>query len=138
MNQTVKKFFENRFYIEITAAITLFAIAVATNSMIEIIINLLYFIIILEIVRAVVGYLKDNTFKTKYLIDASIILTLRELIVNVVKVNNEDLGGFEAFITSSLNFHIFVFSGTLIFLFFIRWLSIITSTNRKNSFKKQD
>jgi uncharacterized membrane protein (DUF373 family) len=138
MNQTVKKFFENRFYIEITAAITLFAIAVATDSVIEIIINLLYFIIILEIVRALVGYLKENTFKTKFLIDASIILTLREFIVNVVKINNEQLTGIEALFASSVNYHILVFSGVLIFLFFLRWLSIITSTNRKNSFKKQD
>lgn len=130
MREKIKQFFEHRFYIELLVAVILFSIAVATDSILTVIIYLLYFIIMLEIVRAVMGYLKENKIKTKFLIDAFIILTLREFIVNVVKINNEELNGIDAVLSSSVNFHILIFSGVLIFLFFLRWLSIITSSSK--------
>jgi uncharacterized membrane protein (DUF373 family) len=46
----------------------------ATNSMVEIIISLLYFIILLEIVRAVIGFIREQRIKIRFLIDAFIIL----------------------------------------------------------------
>ena len=89
-----RAFFYNKFYIELILAIALFAIAIGTDSMITIIIYLLYFIIMLEIVRAVMSFLREKRVKIGILIDAFIILTLRELIVNVVKIRQplKDIG----------------------------------------------
>jgi uncharacterized membrane protein (DUF373 family) len=130
---TLKKLLYNKFYIEIAVASTLFIVAMATNSMIEIIISLLYFIILLEIVRAVVGFLREQRIQLKFLIDAFIILTLREFIVNVVKVNKEQFDSFTMVFSSSVNFHIMIFSGVLIFLFILRWLAIFTSISKVKS-----
>jgi len=58
--------------------------------MIEIIIYALYFMIFLEIVRVLIGFIFDNRVKLRALIDIFIILALREFIVNVVKINKED------------------------------------------------
>ncbi len=127
----LKEFLHNKFYIELIVAITLFVVAVATNSMILIIINLLYFIIMLEIVRAVVGFLREQRVKIGILIDAFIILTLREFIVNVVKINKEDIDSIETLMSNSTNFHILIFSGVLVFLFTLRWAAMFTSPDKK-------
>ncbi|MEA3315903.1 MAG: phosphate-starvation-inducible PsiE family protein [Campylobacterota bacterium] len=126
----IKKFFNNKYYIELILAITLFGVAIATDKMIEIIIGLLYFIIMLEIVRAVIGFLREQKIKIRILIDAFIILALREFIVNVVKINKEDLTSVEALLSSSTNFHILIFSGVLLFLFILRWLAIFTAPDK--------
>jgi len=128
---SVKLFFHNKFYIELSLAIALFAVAVATNSMISIIINLLYFIIMLEIVRAVIGFLREQRIKIGILIDAFIILTLREFIVNVVKINKETFTSFDTLFSNSTNFHILIFSGVLVFLFILRWAAMLTSPDKK-------
>ena len=125
-----KAFFYNKFYIELILASILFAIAVGTNSMIVIIIYLLYFIIMLEIVRAVMSFLREKRVKIRILIDAFIILTLRELIVNVVKINEVKLDSIDMLMENSINFHILIFSGVTLFLFFLRWLSILTSPDK--------
>ncbi|MCK5293842.1 MAG: phosphate-starvation-inducible PsiE family protein [Arcobacteraceae bacterium] len=127
---TLEKFFHNKFYIEIIVASVLFIVAISTNSMIEIIINLLYFIIMLEIVRAVVGFLREQKIELKFLIDAFIVLTLREFIVNVVKINKEEFHSFNDLFSSSVNFHIMIFSGVLLFLFILRWLSIYITSKK--------
>lgn len=128
----IKQILNNKFYIETFVATILFITAIATNSMLVIIINLLYFIIMLEIVRAVIGFMREQRIKIYILIDAFIILTLREFIVNVVKINKEQLTNIEDLINNSTNFHIMVFAGVLVFLFILRWASIYTSPN-KNS-----
>ena len=128
-----KVFFYNKFYIELILAIILFCIAVGTNSMITIIINLLYFIIMLEIVRAVMSFLRERRVKIGILIDAFIILTLRELIVNVVKINKMQIHSLDELLTSTINFHISIFCGVLLFLFLLRWLSILTSPDKKRT-----
>jgi uncharacterized membrane protein (DUF373 family) len=130
----LKKFFYNKFYIEIILASIFFIVAIITNSMIEIIIGLLYFIIMLEIVRAVIGFLREQKIQLKFLIDAFIILTLREFIVNVVKINKENFNSFDTLFNSSVNFHIMIFSGVLIFLFILRWAAIATSSNKIRKF----
>jgi len=129
-----KVFFENKFYIELIVATVLFIIAVGTDSMIIIIIYLLYFIIMLEIVRAVMSFLREKQVNIRILIDAFIILTLRELIVNVVKINEVDIDSFNTLLTNSINFHILIFCGVLLFLFLLRWLSIFTAPNTKKRF----
>jgi len=129
-----KVFFENKFYIELIVATVLFIIAIGTNSMIIIIIYLLYFIIMLEIVRAVMSFLREKQVNIRILIDAFIILTLRELIVNVVKINEVDIDSFNTLLTNSINFHILIFCGVLLFLFLLRWLSIFTAPNTKKRF----
>ena len=126
----LKEFFYSKFYIELILASVLFIVAIATNSMIEIIIGLLYFIIMLEIVRAVMSFLREKRIKIRILIDAFIILALREFIVNVVKINKEDLNSVDALLSSSVNFHIMIFSGVLLFLFLLRWLAMFTSPDK--------
>ena len=126
-----RAFFYNKFYIELILAIVLFALAMATDSMVDIIIYLLYFIIMLEIVRAVMSFLREKRVKIGILIDAFIILTLRELIVNVVKVNEVKIDSIDLLLGSTINFHIFIFCSVLLFLFFLRWLSILTSPDNK-------
>jgi uncharacterized membrane protein (DUF373 family) len=133
---SVKAFFYNKFYIELTIAIVLFVVAISTGDMISIIINLLYFIIMLEIVRAVIGFLREQRIKIGILIDAFIILTLREFIVNVVKINKETITSFDVLLSNSTNFHIMIFSGVLVFLFILRWAAMITSPDKKRKNKE--
>lgn len=128
-----RDFFYNKFYIELILAIVLFIVAIGTGSMIDIIIYLLYFIIMLEIVRAVMSFLREKRVKLGILIDAFIILTLRELIVNVVKINEVEIDSLDTLLGNSINFHILIFCGVLLFLFLLRWLSIITSPDKKST-----
>ena len=120
----------NKFYLELILAIGLFIVAIFTHSMVSIIINLLYFIIMLEIVRAVIGFLREQRVRIWILIDAFIVLTLRELIVNVVKVNKETFNSLDDLLTHSTIFHIAIFAIVIIFLFFLRWLSMFTSPDK--------
>lgn len=126
----LKEFFYSKFYIELVIASALFIVAIVTNNIIPIIIYLLYFIIMLEIVRAVMSFMREKRIKIRFLIDAFIILTLREFIVNVIKINKEGITSFEDLFSNSTNFHILVFSGVLVFLFLLRWLSVVTSPDR--------
>jgi len=128
-----RAFFYNKFYIELILAIVLFAIAIGTGSMIDIIIYLLYFIIVLEIVRAVMSFLREKRVKLGILIDAFIILTLRELIVNVVKINEVEIDSLDSLLGNTINFHILIFCGVLLFLFLLRWLSILTCPDKKET-----
>jgi hypothetical protein len=50
------------------------------------------------------------------LVDAFIILALREFIVNVVKVNKEELTTFEAVFSSAVNYNLLILSGVILFL----------------------
>lgn len=127
----IKEFFYSKFYIELLVASILFIVAIATNSMVLVIIYLLYFIIMLEIVRAVASFIREKRIKITILIDAFIILALREFIVNVVKINKEDIHSLEMLLSNSKNFHILVFSGVLLFLFLLRWLAVLTSPDKK-------
>lgn len=132
----LRRFFHSKFYIELVVATALFIVALATNSIVTVIIYLLYFIIMLEIVRAVVGFLREQRVQLRILIDAFIVLTLREFIVNVVKINKEDITSFDMLFTNSTNFHILIFSGVLVFLFVLRWLAMATSPDKlKNKLK---
>lgn len=131
--RSLRKFFHSKFYIELIVATSLFLIAIATNSMVTIIIYLLYFIIMLEIVRAVMSFLREQRVKIRILIDAFIILTLREFIVNVVKINKESITSIDMLLTNSTNFHILIFSGVLVFLFLLRWLAYFTSPDKVKS-----
>ncbi|MEA2049570.1 MAG: hypothetical protein U9O56_02395 [Campylobacterota bacterium] len=130
MKKSLSDFFHSKFYIELILATTLFVVAIATNSMVTIIIYLLYFIIMLEIVRAVMSFLREQRVQIRILIDAFIILALREFIVNVVKINKEEINSIESLLTNSTNFHILVFTGVLFFLFILRWLAIFTSPDK--------
>lgn len=98
-------------------------VALLTNTIVEFIIYMLYFIIFLEIVRAVSHFIREQAIKITLLIDAFIILTLREFIVNVVKVNKEKYSSFDMLFSSSVNFHLMIFSGVLIFLFLLRYVA---------------
>lgn len=130
MRRSLYRFFHSKFYIELIVATVLFLVAIATNSMVEIIIYLLYFIIMLEIVRAVMSFLREQRVQIRILIDAFIILALREFIVNVVKLNKEDINSVADLLSNSTNYHILVFTGVLLFLFILRWLAVYTSPDR--------
>jgi uncharacterized membrane protein (DUF373 family) len=129
----IKKFINQKFYIEISIASVLFAIAIVTNKMMDTIIYLLYFIIMLEIVRAVMSFIRERRIKLRILIDTFLILALREFIVNLVKINKEEFNRMSELLNSSTTIHLFVFAVVLIFLFFLRWLSHIISPDRLNN-----
>ena len=121
------RFFNDKFYIEIILASVLFLIAMILNMMLEFVIYMLYFIIYLEIVRAVINYIREQRVIISFLVDAFIILALRELIVNLVKINTEKIDSLEALLSSSLNYNIMIISGVILFLFLVRYLSIKTA-----------
>ena len=127
----LKSFFYEKFYVEIIVASILFIYAMSTDNMITVIIGLLYFIIFFEIVRVISDFLQRKRIKIRILIDTIIILTLREFIINVVKINNEKFSGISEIFANSVNSHIIIFSGVLVFLFFLRWLSVVTSPDVK-------
>ena len=128
---------KEKFQIGLILASILFFMAIATNSMVTIIIYLLYFIIMVEIVRAVVDFVQEKRVRIGILIDAFIILTLREFIVNVVKINKENITGLDSLLTNSTYFHILIFSGVLLFLFILRWIARFTSPDKlKNNSDK--
>ncbi len=127
MKNTIIRFFKDKFYIEMAIASTLFLIALATNMLMEFIIYMLYFIIFLEIVRAVVNYIREQRVTMSLLVDAFIILALREFIVNVVKINVEELNSIEAIFASSVNYNLMILSGVILFLLLVRYLSVKSS-----------
>ena len=127
MKKTIINFFSEKLYIELSIAGVLFFIALIMDKLMDFIIYMLYFIIFLEIVRAVVNYITEERVSLSLLVDAFIILALREFIVNVVKVNKEELSTFEAVFSSSVNINLLVLSGVIVFLLFIRYLSVISS-----------
>lgn len=126
----IPKFFKTKFYWEVIIATLLFAIAWYMGSIIDFIIMMLYFIIFLEIVRAVGGFIREQRVRITPLIDAFLILALREFIVTVVKVNKESADTLEAMFHSATNFHLMVFSGVILFLFLLRYLAYKTSPDR--------
>jgi len=123
------RFFQDKFYIEVGVASILFFIALMMDMLMDFIIYMLYFIIFLEIVRAVVNYIREQKVVLALLVDAFIILALRELIVNVVKINTETIDSLEALLSSSLNYNILIISGVILFLFIVRFLAVKTAHN---------
>ena len=121
------RFFQDKFYIEVGLASFLFLIALFLDMLMEFIIYMLYFIIFLEIVRAVLNYIREQRVVLALLVDAFIILSLRELIVNVVKINKENIDSLEALLNSSLNYNILIISGVILFLLIVRYLAVKTS-----------
>jgi uncharacterized membrane protein (DUF373 family) len=127
MKTRIIRFFSDKLYIELSIASVLFLIALATGMLMDFIIYMLYFIIYLEIVRAVVNYIREQRVALSLLVDAFIILALREFIVNVVKVNKEELNTLDALFSSSVNMNLLVLSGVIAFLLVVRYFSVKTS-----------
>ncbi|MDY3205371.1 MAG: hypothetical protein RBR70_09900 [Arcobacter sp.] len=138
MKKTLVNFFSDKLYIELSITAVLFVIALILDKLMDFIIYMLYFVIFLEIVRAVVNYVREQRVSMTLLVDAFIILALREFIVNVVKVNKEELSTFEAIFSSSINFNLLILSGVILFLMIIRYLSIITSQKHLLKDKMED
>lgn len=118
---------KNKFYVELTLASILFAGALLFGKLLDTIIYMLYFIIFLEITRAVVNYIREERVILTTLVDAFVILALRELIVNVVKINDEEINSWDKLFASHLNFNIMVISGVIVFLLIVRYMSVKTS-----------
>jgi uncharacterized membrane protein (DUF373 family) len=110
-------------------AVVLFTVAALTHTIVEFIIYMLYFIIFLEITRAVTSFIREQRVKIYLLIDASIVLTLREFIVNVVKINQIEASSATSYFSDHVNFNVLMFSGVLLFLFLIRYLAKKTSSS---------
>ena len=127
MKKTLLNFFSDKLYIELLVAAILFLIALALDKLMDFIIYMLYFIIFLEIVRAVANYIREQRVTLSLLVDAFIILALREFIVNVVKVNKEELTTIEAIFLSAVNYNLLILSGVILFLLVVRYLSVISS-----------
>ena len=138
MKRLFSKFIEDKLYIEITIASVLFLVAMYTNKMIDFIIYMLYFIIFLEIVRAVINYIREQRVILSLLVDAFIILSLREFIVNVVKINDLELSTFDEVLKSGLNFNLLILAGTILFFLFVRFLAVKTSQQYLLGKKKND
>jgi len=127
MKKTILNFFSDKLYIEISITTALFFIALMLDRVMDFIIYMLYFIIFLEIVRTVVNYIREQRVIMSLLVDAFIILALREFILNVVKINKEQLTSIEALFNSPLNYNLFILAGVILFLMVVRYLSVITS-----------
>ena len=127
MKKTLLNFFSDKLYIELSIAGVLFLIALVLDMLMDFIIYMLYFIIFLEIVRAVVNYIREQRVTLSLLVDAFIILALREFIVNVVKVNKEELTSLEAIYSNGINYNLLILSGVILFLLVVRYLSVISS-----------
>ncbi len=127
MRTKIISFFSDKLYIELSIAGILFLIALVLDMLMDFIIYMLYFIIFLEIVRAVVNYIREQRVTLSLLVDAFIILALREFIVNVVKVNKEELTSLEAIYSNGINYNLLILSGVILFLLVIRYLSVISS-----------
>lgn len=125
--EKLKIFFQNRLHLEVFLAVALLLIASVFGLIVELIIYVLYFMIFLEIVRVLIGFIYENRVKLRILIDIFIILALREFIVNVVKINKEDFTSIFDVFASATNYHILIFSGVLVFLFVLRFLAKVTS-----------
>lgn len=82
----IKMFYTNTVSIEVSIAIILFLISLTVFTPIDIIIKLLYFIVILEITRMVVEYIRSDNHRVKirYLVDAVIIAIIREVLIIIV------------------------------------------------------
>lgn len=133
MKKTLLNFFTDKLYIELSIAFVLFALALYLGMLMDFIIYMLYFIIFLEIVRAVVNFIREQRVALSLLVDAFIILALREFIVNVVKVNKEEFLTVEQLLSSAINLNLFILAGVILFLLLVRYLSIKTS--QKHLFK---
>lgn len=120
-------FFRNKMYREVSIVAVFFGIAVFFDLVLEFIIYALYFMIFLEIARALIGFITENRVQIRILIDVFIILVLREFIVNVVKINNENFQSIFDVFESTTNYHIMIYSGVLLFLFVLRFLGRLTS-----------
>ena len=127
MKNIIQKFYKQKLYIELIVATSLFVFALWTDSMIQFIIHMLYFIIFLEIVRAVANYIREQRVIISLLVDAFIILTLREFIVNVVKINDVAFVSLEHVLKESLNINLFILAIIIVFLFLVRFLAVKTS-----------
>src|SRR6218665_2262642 len=110
MRTKIISFFSDKLYIELSIAGVLFLIALVLDMLMDFIIYMLYFIIFLEIVRAVVNYIREQRVTLSLLVDAFIILALREFIVNVVKVNKEELTSLEAIYSNGINYNLLILS----------------------------
>lgn len=131
-------FFKDKFYVEVGVATILFIIAIWQNMLMEFIIYMLYFIIFLEIVRAVINYVREQRVVLSILVDAFIILTLREFIVNVVKVNKEKFESIDAVLSSSISLNLLILSIVILFLLIVRYFSVKTSQKYILKDKKND
>ena len=127
MRTKIISFFSDKLYIELLIAGVLFLIALVLDMLMDFIIYMLYFIIFLEIVRAVVNYIREQRVTLSLLVDAFIILALREFIVNVVKVNKGELTSLEAIYSNGINYNLLILSGVILFLLIVRYLSVISS-----------
>lgn len=125
--EKLKMIFQNRLHLEVFLAAILLLIASIFGLIVELIIYALYFMIFLEIVRILIGFIYENRVKLRILIDIFIILALREFIVNVVKINKEEFTSIFDVFASGTNYHILIFSGVLVFLFALRFLAKVTS-----------
>ncbi|MGM0519794.1 MAG: hypothetical protein ACQERD_09155 [Campylobacterota bacterium] len=127
MKRTLVNFFSDKLYIELSIASVLFVIALWIGMLMDFIIYMLYFIIFLEIVRTVINYIREQRVSLTLLVDAFLILALREFIVNVVKVNKQELHSIEEIFLSSVNYNLLILSGVIIFLLIVKYFSIKTS-----------
>lgn len=115
--------------VEIILAAGLFIYGMAMESLVKAVVDGLYFLILLEITRTAVDYVKkpEQRLKIRYLIDAVIIADLRELTLIIVDSHS---------IEGKLGIFALYFAA-LLFLFFIRYISMKISPDEYEQEYKQ-
>ncbi|CAA6806933.1 MAG: Unknown protein [uncultured Campylobacterales bacterium] len=120
---TVKSLLKDKYSVELVLSILAFIVAIYLDKVIEVVIYALYFLIFLELTRAILTFIREQRVIVRYLVDALIIFVLREFIINVVKINTQDLQHISDILKNSVGINTILLGGVLLFMFFVRYLS---------------
>ena len=113
-------------YFRFFVATVFFILAIGTNSILEFIIYILYFIIFIELTNITAELIIRKHIKMRYIIDTFIVISLRELIVSVSKMSSSqpNYSDIFTFIQQAQNLNVMVYSGVILFLFLIKYITL--------------
>ena len=118
---------EHKTLIEVSVAIILFLYASISGNIVNTIIYILYFIIFLELTNLVFDFIAYMQIKIKIVLNTFIIIILRELIVVISKLGKIEITSTEMLWQTPSVYHIIIYTIAILVLFFIKYISIITS-----------
>ena len=118
---------EHKTLLEVSVAIILFLYASISGNIVNTIIYILYFIIFLELTNLVFDFIAYMQIKIKIVLNTFIIIILRELIVVISKLGKIEITSTEMLWQTPSVYHIIIYTIAILVLFFIKYISIITS-----------
>ena len=118
---------EHRTILEVAVATLLFLYASFSGNIVNTIIYILYFIIFLELTNLVFDFITYMQIKIKIVLNTFIIIILRELIVVISKLGKVEISSVEMLWQTPSVYHIIIYTIAVLVLFFIKYISIITS-----------